>query len=867
MKKSLVLTIVMLLTMVNGLQQANAQQSVDAKRPPVQASRIRTIDVKHIALDLRFDWKKKQALGTASITVSPLASSDKIALDAGMLTINSVTLSNGAALKFQYNGSDKNDNLLIQLGRTYKPSEDVTVMINYHTNYVNETDPNNLGGSYGKGLRFFGPTFTDPRKRKQIWSAGIPESNRYWFPCYDSPDDFRTTEFTATVDRNLTVVSNGVLVSTKQNADGTQTFQWKMNQPYANHQTSFVVGEYVDLQQKFNGVEIHNYSYPDEIEAVEASTVRLTDMMDFFSTKIGTKYPYPNYNQVFVQEFPWGGGHNMNSSTLSDNMIDDEGTHTDFLYLWDGVEGNDLAAQWFGNLVTPQSWEHAWLNKSFATYFSGLYSEHKNGLDEFQLWVRSFNQSTYLGDWYGGNRHPIVTNQLDPLTMTSDNYSVIHGAEVLHMLRKQLGEEQWWKSIAHYVKSYSYKFVTTEDFLTSIKTATGQDMQWFFDQWIYGIGHPVFEVRKKYDPARKKLLLNLKQTQTKDSTNLYPQVEYFKGWMDISLDERTDRVWVEPKQENVFSLASPIEPKLVNVDVGGAWVKEMKFEKSLNELLYQFKNDKDIIGRNSAMTQLVTIAKTESTSVDDKQKIIDAFHLVVSGDSYWRFRNNTLGQLRGILKQPYDAKTLTLVKSIIEKESSWLKASALFFLGTTNDPTYAPIFTNALSDKSDRVISAAALALAKTKAPGVFEILLKLKDKPSWKNQSLMTAMNAMKTLGDPRTVDIALAALKDNPPKPRWTLANNSWDYRVVAAETLVTFGKGSEGFLIVHERFKKSMEENDVNDIFNNVMLIAILGDPRGLEIFDSLKSKFKDDANAMVAVEQYEKQLKEATEAGGR
>lgn len=130
-----------------------------------------------------------------------------------------------------------------------------------------------------------------------------------------------------------------------------------------------------------------------------------------------------------------------------------------------------------------------------------------------------------------------------------------------------------------------------------------------------------------------------------------------------------------------------------------------------------------------------------------------------------------------------------------------------------------------------------------------------------------MTAMNAMKIVNDPRTVKVALEALQDNPPRPRWTLANNIWDYRVVAAETLVVFGKGSEGFPIVHERFKKSMEENDINDIFNNVMLMAILGDPKGLEIFDSLKTKFKDDANAMVAVEQYEKQLKEATEAGGR
>jgi aminopeptidase N len=837
-------------------------QSSEINSQNTSSKRNRTIDVQHIKLNLQFDFKKKQAYGTASITVSPLISSNTILLDAGMLSINSVVLKNGPILKFQYDSSDRNDNLLIHLNRSYSSGEKLTVVVSYHTNYVNVTDPNNLGGSYGKGLRFFSPTFTDPRKRKQIWSAGVPHSNRYWFPCYDGPDDFRTTELLATVDKNLTIISNGVLADKKQNADSTVSFHWKADEPYANHQTSIVIGDYVDLQQNFNGVAIHNYSYPDEVNAVIASTIRLTDMMRFFSEKIKTKYPYSTYNQIFVQEFPWGGGHNRNSSTLSDNMIDDEGTHADFLYLWDGVEGYDLAAQWFGNLLTPQSWEHAWLNKSFATYFSALYSEYKNGTDEFQLWIRSFHHNTYLADWYAGIQRPIVTRHNDNLlALTGDNYALYHGAEVLHMLRKQLGEEHWWKSIAYYVKTFANKTVTTEDFLTSIKAATCKNMSWFFDQWVYKMGHPLFEVTKKYNPAKGKLLLTIKQTQVKDTASVYPQSHYFKGWMDIAIDNRIERVWIEALKENFFSFSSTTEPKLVNVDFGNSWVKEMKFEKPLNELLYQFQNDKDVTGRNNAMLQLVVIAKKDGTAATDKQQIINAFYKVISGNSYWRFRSAALGQLRRILKPPYDEKIVTLVKSIIQKESSWLKTSAVSFLGTTNDASYIPLYTECLTDKSDRVIAAAALALANTKAPGIFEILLTLKDKPSWKNQSLMTALNAMKLLKDPRTIDIALAALKDSPPKPRWTLANNSWDYRVVAAEALAAFGEGRLGFPIVFERFEKSLEENDVNDIFNNVMLIAILGDARGQKVFDIVKLKFKDDTNAMAAAIQYEEQFKEA------
>ena len=130
--------------------------------------RPQTMDVQHIALDLRFDWAKKQAYGLATIRLSPLKATDKITLDAGLLTINSVKTANGTPLKFEYDGGDQNDGLKIRLDRKYAPGETLAVQIDYRTNYLNESDPNNLWGSYGKGIRFFAPTSTEPRKRRQI---------------------------------------------------------------------------------------------------------------------------------------------------------------------------------------------------------------------------------------------------------------------------------------------------------------------------------------------------------------------------------------------------------------------------------------------------------------------------------------------------------------------------------------------------------------------------------------------------------------------------------------------------------------------------------------------------------------------------
>ncbi len=858
-----------LLLLLLALQNDAFTQLPDSitKIPPLYLARPQKIDVKHIALDLQFDWQKKQASGAAAITLSPLTSLDKISLDAAMLTIHSISSINGLPLKFEYDGTDKDDNLIIILDRIYQPGEELTIKINYHTNWINITDPNNLGGSNGKGIRFFEPSFTDPKKRRQVWSMAGFESNRYWFPCNDSPSDLRTSELTATVDKKLMAISNGLLMKTTDNSDSTHTFHWKMEKPYANYQTSIVIGEYIDVKQNLENIELHSFGYPDEKEAVEATVVRLPDMVKFYSEKIGIKYPYPTYAQVFVQELPWGMA-GIGTSTQTENMVDDFRTHADYFYLWDGLEAEALAQQWFGSYLTCKDWSDIWLSRSFAHYFDGLYSEYKNGKDEFYLWNRFFDINTYHSDWNSGYRHPIVTKNFDnAATFVSDNYSYSRGALVLHMLRKQLGEANWWKSIKQYAGKNAGGLVTTEDFRNAIEEATGDSISWFFDQWLYKMGHPVFTVTKKYNPAKQELVLTINQVQKIDPENEYPQVEYFKGKMEIEIDGRIVKVWIEPKEENVFTFTSKQEPKLVHVDFESAWIKEIKFEKSVSELLYQLQNDKDVLGKRWVMGELVSLAKSEKSSPADKARIYEGFRNIIRSNSYWRIRYVALLQLQSLLapaSAPEPAKldevTIAMLQKVIKNEKAWLRTAAISFLGMTRDAKYADTYLYYFNDESERVINAAAIALGRSKSEKAYNALVKLKDKPSWKNQSLISTLNGLKELGDPRGTDVALKALADLY-LSRWTLATPIWDFRIAAAETLAALGKGSTGYSLIFERFNKSMVENDVSDIFNNVLLITKLADPRGETVFDELKKKFKDDANAMVAVGQYETQFRDA------
>lgn len=838
------------------------------KLPPAQWPRTRSIDVKHITLDLKFDWQLQQAYGTAAITFSTLNSSDKIFLDAGKLTINSITLASGKKLTYNYDGSDKNDALSITLDRVYSNSEEVTVTIDYRTTWINYTDPNNIGGSFGKGLRFIAPTPTEPKRRKQIWSVGEPEANRYWFPCFDSPHDLRTTDIYLTVDKNLTAISNGVLVTAKDNSNGSQTFHWKMDRPYANHNTSLVIGEYVPVKQSLDNIELFSYSYPDEVDGTTASVERLPDMIKFFSEKTGFAYPYPRYSQVFVQDFLAHKGNAM-AATITENMVDDDRTHADFLYLWDVTEGEALAHQWFGNLVTPRDWSEVWLAKAFALYFSGLYNENKNGRDEFLLWQHAFNQSVYLGDWSAGVKQPVVNRHYDNMDVfTGGNHPYFHGVNVLHMLRKQLGDEKWWKSINLYLKTYAGKLATTEDFKHAIEDATGESIGWFFDQWVYKVGHPVFDVNKQYDSNSKTLTVTLRQTQKIDSKLPFAQTEFFQGKLEIEIDGRIEHVWVQAQAENVFRFTHPQSPTFVNVDFQGTWIKELNQERTTDELIALCENSKDVLAATNAITELVNRTKTGKATTVEKDRIMNAFRKLIQGNAYWRLRSTAITGLRNMLLAAAPDKPLKLSKideqiilNAIKHETSWTKGAAITTLGMTRNPKYADIYINALSDVSDRVINVAATALGNSKSPKAYDALVKLVSKPSWKNQSLMSSLAGLKALGDKRGYDVAYKSLEDVT-LARWTLSTPPiWDYRVFAAQTIAALGRSNEAFPLIFDRFKKSLTENDPHVIFNYALLIATLGDSRGQEAFDILKEKYKDNENFLAAANQFEAQFKEA------
>lgn len=819
------------------------------------------VDIQHIVLNLNLNLEKRNVSGTAKIILTPNVSSNKIVLDAGNLTIKSIH-QDDVKLNFKYDGGDTDNNLLIQLNKNYKARDLVTLIIDYQSNHENKSDPNAIWGSFGKGLRFLLPTSTTPKKRKQIWSSGEPDGNKYWFPCNNDIADIHTTEIIATIEKPLWVISNGELIATNDIDERHHSFHYKSKTAFPGYLVSIVAGEYQSIIQNNGKQAIQTFGYPDEAEAVKATTVLLPEMMQFMEDKTGYKYPYQTYSQVVVQDYPFPGLNSQhNASIISDNYIDDYGVHKDFKYLWDGVAVQALAGQWFGNLIMPKSWGDIWLNNAFNQYFAGIYSEKCNSRTEYLTYIQSFERSNVLSDWSAGNIHPVSTNKIkDTSTFINDSYSKYKGALILHLLQKELGDEIWWKAIRLYIKTYANKQVSTSDFQKIIETISGKSYQWFFDQWVYKTGLPRFEITKSYDSNTHELTVNVKQKIGEKSNDDYEYVHYFEGNIVIETGERTETIALEPKEINSFKFNLKTEPEFINFNYENTWLCEIVFNKSTKEYMQQLLYSKDVLARQEAIDHLVRIANDSTTSVGLIDTISSMLISEITSNQYWRYRLYALTSLRKTHRPPYSETITALLKHLIETESGWLKASAITTLGNSNDPKFLNLYINALDNESDRVINAASIAIGKTKSDDAYHLLINLRNKPSWKNQNRISALNGLEQLGDKRATAYALECLKDNT-SPRWYLATPVWDYPFAAVNTLLALGKEEDAFPILYQRFLQSLQEADLNDVFQNVMLINQLRLSQCKEIYPLLKNKFKDDKYILEAINSYETQLLES------
>lgn len=389
---------------------------------------------------------------------------NQIVLDAvnSSLTVDSVKL-NGVS--FVHSG----DKLTVILDRTYNPGEQAEAIIYYRHNDVDD------GAFYTNG----GFAFTDCE----------PEGARKWFPCYDKPSDKATTDITARVPQNARLGSNGRLQDSIIEGN-TIKYHWISRDPVSTY--------LVVLTAKNNyKLDIVNWTNPNTSEITpirfyynngeDPSYIKsiICGMTTYFSQEFGDHPFEKNGFATLNSDFAWGGMENQTLTSLCSDC-------------WsESLVAHEFAHQWFGDMITCATWADIWLNEGFATWAEAHWTENTSGHEAYMTEIQG-NANYYLSanpGWAISVPSWAVTT---PDVNTLFNYAITYmkGSCVLHMLRYSLGDSVFFPALKAYATdtvNFKYKSATIEEFKNKMESETGQQLDWFFDTWIYMPGHPSYK--------------------------------------------------------------------------------------------------------------------------------------------------------------------------------------------------------------------------------------------------------------------------------------------------------------------------------------------------------------------------------------
>ena len=698
--------------------------------------RHRVCDIRHVKLELTLEPDSNRLIGTAFHTFTPINNGlSYVEFDAAELQIESVQTSDGVSLDY----SHEDEVLRINLGSPRNAGDEITVQIRY------QCTPR-------RGLYFNAPDASYPDRPRQVWTQGQDEDSRYWFPCYDSPNERFTSEIIVTVPSAWTTISNGKLISVEESPSG-KTYHWSQEKPHVTYLMSLVAGEYSEIREEMNGIPIIYYSPPGREEDSQRVFGKTPKMVQFFAEKIGVAYPWDKYAQVTVSDFIFGGMENTSATTMTNYLLHDERAHLD--YSADGIVAHELAHQWWGDLLTCRDWSHGWLNEGFATYFDLLFKEHDLGADEFRYGVYQ-NANIYIREDSEDYRRPIVSNVYNQPVDLFDRHLYEKGALVLHMLRSNLWDELFWKAIHYYCDKNQGRSVTTEDLQRAIEESTGQNMDWFFHQWVYKGGHPEFKVTFEWDEDTYVAQLTVSQTQTPDE--LTP---IFRGPVQVayvtSQGRKTLKINVSQK-EQTFYFPLDEKPRMVQFDPGYWCLKTLDFTKPKEMLMYQVEHDDDVIGRIEAAQGLAKIGGPGC---------VDALKDAVLNDVFWGVQvqaAKALGTMtsESAMNALIDCTEVTHPKArraVVEALGEFRRGEACKAL--------IPLLEH---DASYLVEAAAAKAISRTKQEGEsFDRVTQVLGRPSLNDIITVEALSGLGELKDDRAIPIAKEwAAYGKPPRVR---------------------------------------------------------------------------------------------------
>ncbi|HMJ15222.1 MAG TPA: M1 family aminopeptidase, partial [Polyangiaceae bacterium] len=515
-----------------------------------------------------------------------------------------------------------------------------------------------------------------------------------------------------------------------------------LDKPHPSYLMTLVAGEFEVMEDRAADrgsgtppVPVRYYVPKGREKDGQRSLGETPRMIELFGRLTGVPYPWSSYAQVVVSDFIFGGMENTSATTLYEYVLLDERAALD-------VSSNDLVAhelahQWFGDYVTCRDWSHAWLNEGFATFFEHVERESRLGKDEYEYGIAS-DLDAYLREAGGRYARPVVCREYAEPIDLFDRHLYEKGGLVLHMLRRELGDELFWRAVHVYLTRHAGGIVETTDLARAFEEVSGRSFERFFDQWIYRAGHPELKVKVSHENGL--LSVHVKQTQNTSHFSVFA----FELEIEVA-DQNGTR---ERHRKSVTSVSDalilPLEqrPAYVAFDPDLRVTGSVTLEVSADMLHQQLKQ---------GSSARVRWAAAEALGKRDQAPTIAALGKCLADErEAWMVRAeaaSSLGRIRG-------DESFAWLEKTAETAHPKVRRAVCAALGGFRTPEAARIVSQrAKDDPSYLVMSEAARSLGRTRQAGALDTLLKLIDRRSWADITRAGALDGLAALRDEAAV------------------------------------------------------------------------------------------------------------------
>ena len=691
----------------------------------------RPVAVSHVRLNFEPDLAARSLRGQSHLSLTARRDGlDKVELNAVEMTIEGVSLDGQPVSGVDYDG----ECLRIALGRTFARGEQFSLAVDYRC-------------KPRRGLYFVGPDQAHPDRALECWSQGQDDDSRFYWPCVDLPVEKATSEVFCTVPTGMTVLSNGDLAEQSDLGDGRMRWHYVLDLPHSPYLVTLVCGSFAELKDRApeTGVDVYYYASQDRAADARRSLGRTPEMIDFFSRRIGVPYPHRRYSQVFVHDFIFGGMENTTATTLTSEALLDARAALD--HDVESLVSHELAHQWWGDLLTCREWPEAWLNEGFATYFEYVWREHTRGRDEADVDLLG-DLDAYLGE-AGTYQRPIFCRQYEEPIDLFDRHLYEKGGRVLHMLRHELGEDNFWHALRLYAERHARGSVETRDLVRAIEEATSRNLDWFFDQWVGSPGHPELEGTWEWDADKKVGTLRVEQKQSGDR----PQRFATRVRFEVEGGEHEEGGEMS-QRSHAFEFHLAARPTQVIFDPGDVVLKSIKLKKP--RALWERQLQAGLLGVDRVLAARALADLPEPAS-------IAALAAALEGDSFWAVRAaaaTALGKTRR--QDALDALLRARTQENPRVRRAVAAALGEFVVTHAAGNQRAAELLEAWvvgGDASCFVEAAAALALGRTRSPRAVAVLSSVLSRSSFQDVIRSRAIEGLGATGDEAALPLVEAA------------------------------------------------------------------------------------------------------------